>query len=109
MVHRSHTEVHTVWLCAVLNFFLNEDLVRRFFTFNGSASHVRMALAGNVALVPLSLHRTVSRLPRGTPSRDVTGKCRSAGGPDGLTVSRTPNAAGYVVERKVLRPQSGSI
>ena len=42
-------------------------------------------------------------------SRDVTGKCRSAGGPDGLTVSRAPNAAGYVVERKVLRPQSGSI
>ena len=46
---------------------------------------------------------------RGPPSRDVTGKCRSAGGPDGLTVSRAPNAAGYVVERKVLRPQSGSI
>ena len=53
-----------------------------------------------------------SRTPggcRGTPSCDVTGKCRSAGGPDGLTVSRAPNAAGYVVERKVLRPQSGSI
>ena len=25
---------------------------------------------------------------RGPPSRDVTGKCRSAGGPDGLTVSK---------------------
>ena len=46
---------------------------------------------------------------RGAPSRDVTGKCRSAGGPDGLTVSRAPNAAGCVVERKVLRPQSGNI
>ena len=65
--------------------------------------------------VSISTHFTgfpvKSRSPvaRGPPSRDVTGKCRSAGGPDGLTVSRAPNAAGYVVERKVLRPQSGSI
>ena len=47
---------------------------------------------------------------RGAPSRDVTGKCRSAGGPDGLTVSRAPNAAGYVVEpeycaEKIFEPE----